>query len=111
MAGALALDSAHHVALIAYASPQPLSIYGHPGGILTDSNSRGQIDVVDTTTGNVLKTLSSLRVHPRLRRPAVLYRPSRTFRSTRRVGRGTRTGRDTARLSGSRTKFAQLIGH
>jgi hypothetical protein len=59
MAGALALDSTHHVALIAYASPQPLSVYGHPGGILTDSNSRGQIDVVDTTTGTVLKTLSS----------------------------------------------------
>jgi len=59
MAGALALDSTHHLALIAYASPQPLSVYGHPGGILTDSNSRGQIDVVDTTTGAVVKTLSS----------------------------------------------------
>ena len=59
MAGALALDSVHHVALIAYASPQPLSVYGHPGGVLTDSNSRSQIDVVDTTTGKVLKTLSS----------------------------------------------------
>ena len=59
MAGALAVDSAHHVALIAYASPQPLSIYGHPGGVLTDSNSRSQIDVVDTTTGKVLKTLSA----------------------------------------------------
>jgi hypothetical protein len=58
MAGALALDSVHHVALIAYASPQPLSIYGHPGGVLTDSNSRSQIDVVDTATGKVLKTLS-----------------------------------------------------
>ena len=46
------------MALIAYASPQPLSVFGHPGGILTDSNSRGQIDVVDTTTGKVLKTLS-----------------------------------------------------
>ncbi|MEY9904980.1 hypothetical protein ABIA35_001196 [Catenulispora sp. MAP12-49] len=59
MAGALALDSVHHVALIAYASPQPLSVYGHPGGILTDSNSRGQIDEVDTDTGKVLKTVSA----------------------------------------------------
>jgi hypothetical protein len=59
MAGALALDSVHHVALIAYASPQPLSIFGHPGGVLTDSNSRSQIDVVDTTTGKVLKTLTA----------------------------------------------------
>ena len=59
MAGPVAVDSAHHVALITYASPQPLSIFGHPGGILTDSNSRSQIDVVDTGTGKVLKTLSS----------------------------------------------------
>ncbi|ACU73435.1 peptidase S8 and S53 subtilisin kexin sedolisin [Catenulispora acidiphila DSM 44928] len=59
MAGALALDSAHHVALVAYASPQPLSVFGHPGGILTDSNSRGQIDVVDTGTGKVLKTVTA----------------------------------------------------
>jgi hypothetical protein len=59
MSGALALDSAHHVALVAYASPQPLSVFGHPGGILTDSNARSQIDVVDTDTGKVLKTLSA----------------------------------------------------
>ncbi|WP_194921298.1 peptidase S8 [Catenulispora rubra] len=59
MAGPVAVDSAHHVALITYASPQPLSIFGHPGGVLTDSNSRSQIDVVDTGTGKVLKTLSS----------------------------------------------------
>jgi hypothetical protein len=59
MAGALAVDSAHHVALMAYASPQPLSIFGFPGGVLTDSNSRSQIDVVDTDTGKVLKTLSA----------------------------------------------------
>ncbi|WP_194897471.1 peptidase S8 [Catenulispora pinisilvae] len=58
-AGPVAVDSAHHLALIAYASPQPLSIFGHPGGIQTDSNARSQIDVVDTDTGKVLKTLSS----------------------------------------------------
>ncbi|MFJ1757414.1 S8 family serine peptidase [Kitasatospora sp. NPDC088134] len=56
---ALAVDSAHHVALVAYPSPLGASVYGVPGNVMTDSNSTSQIDVVDLDSGAVLKTLSA----------------------------------------------------
>lgn len=56
----LAADPVHHVALVLYALPAGPPKFGAPGGIaLTDSNAMSVIDVVDTGTGNIVKTIGS----------------------------------------------------
>ena len=54
----LAADPVHHLALVLYALPAGPPKFGAPGGIaVTDSNAMSVIDVVDTTTGNIVKTI------------------------------------------------------
>ncbi|GAA1967326.1 peptidase S8 [Catenulispora subtropica] len=55
----LAVDEAHQVAVVAYPTPQAKVVFGVPGGVLTDTNSMSQLDVVDLATGKVLKTLAA----------------------------------------------------
>jgi hypothetical protein len=54
----LAADPVHHLALVLYALPAGPPKFGAPGGIaVSDSNAMSVIDVVDTTTGNIVKTI------------------------------------------------------
>jgi hypothetical protein len=54
----LAADPVHHLALVLYALPAGPAKFGAPGGIaVTDSNAMSVIDVVDTSTGNIVKTI------------------------------------------------------
>jgi hypothetical protein len=54
----LAADPVHHLALVLYALPAGPPKFGAPGGIaVTDSNAMSVIDVVDTTTGKIVKTI------------------------------------------------------
>lgn len=54
----IAVDGVHHLALIAYYTPAGDSIFGSPTPRITDSNAMSQLDLVDLTTGTVLRTLS-----------------------------------------------------
>ena len=54
----LAADPVHHLALVLYALPAGPAKIGGLGGInVTDSNAMSVIDVVDTSTGNIVKTI------------------------------------------------------
>ncbi|HSZ43650.1 MAG TPA: hypothetical protein VK817_27100 [Trebonia sp.] len=54
----LAVDPAHHLALALYELPAGAAEFGAPGGMaVTDSNATSVIDVIDTTTGNVVETI------------------------------------------------------
>ncbi|MCW2935383.1 MAG: peptidase and in kexin sedolisin [Actinomycetia bacterium] len=54
----LAADPVHHLALVLYALPAGPAKFGAPGGIaVTDSNAMSVIDVIDTSTGDVVKTI------------------------------------------------------
>jgi hypothetical protein len=54
----LAADPVRHLALVLYALPAGPPKFGAPGGIaVTDSNAMSVIDVVDTTTGKIVKTI------------------------------------------------------
>lgn len=54
----LAADPVHHLALVLYALPAGSPKFGAPGGIaVTDSNAMSVIDVVDTSTGNIVKAI------------------------------------------------------
>jgi hypothetical protein len=52
-----AVDGPNHTALLVFNSPTPRAVFGAVGGLLTDSNSSGQVQEVDTATGAVTKTL------------------------------------------------------
>jgi hypothetical protein len=54
----LAADPVHHLALVLYALPAGPAKFGAPGGMaVSDSNAMSVIDVVDTTTGAIVKTI------------------------------------------------------
>jgi hypothetical protein len=54
----LAADPVHHLALVLYALPAGPAKFGAPGGIaVSDSNAMSVIDVVDTSTGTIVKTI------------------------------------------------------
>ena len=53
----LAIDGVNHLAVVAYATPYGVAQFGGPMQ-MTDSNSMGQLDLVDLNTGTVLRTLS-----------------------------------------------------
>jgi hypothetical protein len=54
----LAADPVHHLALVLYALPAGPAKFGAPGGIaVTDSNAMSVIDVIDTSTGDIVKTI------------------------------------------------------
>jgi hypothetical protein len=58
----MAIDSAHQLALVAFATPTPKAVFGVPGGQLTDSNSTSQLAVVDLATGDTLKVVTGLNL-------------------------------------------------
>jgi hypothetical protein len=53
----MAIDSVHHLAVVAYMAPYAPSVWG---GLpkYSDSNSMSQLDVIDLNTGAVLRTIS-----------------------------------------------------
>lgn len=54
----LAADPVHHLALVLYALPAGSAKFGAPGGIaVTDSDAMSVIDVIDTSTGDIVKTI------------------------------------------------------
>jgi len=54
----LAVDPVHHLALALYQLPAGPAKFGAPGGIaVSDSNATSVIDVIDTTTGNIVETI------------------------------------------------------
>jgi hypothetical protein len=54
----LAVDSVHHLALALYPLPAGPVKFGGQGGIaVTDSNAMSVIDVIDTSTGDIVKTI------------------------------------------------------
>ncbi len=54
----LAADPAHHLALVLYALPAGPAKFGAQGGIaVSDSNAMSVIDVVDTSTGDIVETI------------------------------------------------------
>jgi hypothetical protein len=54
----LAADPVHHLALVLYALPAGPAKFGAPGGIaVSDSNAMSVIDVIDTSTGDIVKTI------------------------------------------------------
>jgi hypothetical protein len=54
----LAADPVHHLALVLYTLPAGPAKFGAPGGIaVSDSNAMSVIDVIDTSTGNIVKTI------------------------------------------------------
>jgi len=50
----LAADPLHHLALVLYSSPPVAATFG---AVPTDSNFMSEIDVVDTSTGDIVKTI------------------------------------------------------
>jgi hypothetical protein len=56
---AVAIDGVHHLAVVAFYTPSGKTRFGSPGPIITDSNVMSQLDLVDLTTGAVLRTLST----------------------------------------------------
>jgi hypothetical protein len=56
----LTIDSAHHLALVAFATPPVLSQFGKVGGVITDSNATSQFAVVDPATGTTGSTVRGL---------------------------------------------------
>lgn len=54
----LAADPVNHLALALYAQPAGPAKFGAPGGIaVTDSNTMSVIDIIDTSTGQIVKTI------------------------------------------------------
>jgi hypothetical protein len=54
----LAVDPVHHLALALYPLPAGPVKFGGQGGIaVTDSNAMSVIDVIDTSTGDIVKTI------------------------------------------------------
>ena len=53
----LAADPVHHLALVLYSLPAGPAEFGGSGMAITDSNAMSVIDVIDTSTGDVVKTI------------------------------------------------------
>ncbi|SEP53256.1 S8 family serine peptidase [Amycolatopsis saalfeldensis] len=58
--GFLAVDSGHHLGLVAFRTPPVLTPFGHPGGVNTDNNATSQFAVMDLVTGKQVSTASGL---------------------------------------------------
>jgi len=78
----LADDPVHHLALVLYAMPAGPAQFGAPGGIArSDSNAMSVIDVVDTSTGNIVKTIgdfsaASVNGYPFANNPGIQLDPA-----------------------------------
>lgn len=57
----LAVDGAHKIAVVSYATPQGTPYFG-AGMWIPDNNSTGRLMIVDLTTGTVLHTLSGFTI-------------------------------------------------
>ncbi|BCJ33522.1 hypothetical protein Athai_10250 [Actinocatenispora thailandica] len=56
----MAVDGAHHLALVVFPQPAGTPTYGSPYPKVDDVNGTGEIDVVDTTTGNTVRTITGV---------------------------------------------------
>jgi hypothetical protein len=56
----LAIDSVHHLGLVAFRTPPVLSQFGRVGGVVTDSNATSQLAVIDLATGQQVSVVSGL---------------------------------------------------
>jgi hypothetical protein len=54
----LAVDSVHHLALVAFQTPLGKTQFGSINGIITDNNATSQVAVVDLSTGKTLSLVS-----------------------------------------------------
>ncbi|WP_127358355.1 peptidase S8 [Actinacidiphila soli] len=58
----LAVDGVHHVALVSFAAPEGTVYFGSQQGVVSDNNATSQIELVDLTTGQVVRTLNAFIV-------------------------------------------------
>jgi hypothetical protein len=58
----LAVDGVHHVALVSFAAPEGIVYFGSQQGVVSDNNATSQIEVVDLTTGQPVRTLNGFIV-------------------------------------------------
>jgi hypothetical protein len=78
----LAADPVHHLALVLYTLPAGPAKFGAPGGIaVSDSNAMSVIDVIDTSTGDIVKTIGdfnspSVNGYPFATNPGIQLDPS-----------------------------------
>jgi hypothetical protein len=54
----LAVDSVHHLALVAFQTPPSTPRFGNPLGALSDNNATSQLAIVDLTTGKTVSTVA-----------------------------------------------------
>jgi hypothetical protein len=60
----LAVDGVHHIALVSFAAPEGTVYYGSQQGVVTDNNATSQIEVIDLTTGQPVRTLNAFTFTP-----------------------------------------------
>jgi hypothetical protein len=58
----LAVDGIHHIALVSFAAPEGIVYFGSQQGVVADNNATSQIEVVDLTTGQPVRTLNGFIV-------------------------------------------------
>ena len=56
----LAVDSAHHLALVAFQTPPAVPQFGAVGGLIFDNNATSQVAVVDLATGKTIGTVRGM---------------------------------------------------
>jgi hypothetical protein len=61
----LAVDGVHHLALVSFAAPEGTVYFGSQQGVVSDNNATSQIEVVDLTTGQPVRTLNAVIVKGR----------------------------------------------
>jgi hypothetical protein len=55
---ALAVDGTNHLAAVLFGLPNVQTLFGYPGGYSPDNNAMSEIDIVNTQTGAVVKTIA-----------------------------------------------------
>jgi hypothetical protein len=71
----------HHLSLVLYSLPAGPAEFGGSGMAITDSNAMSVIDVIDTSTGNIVKTIgdfsySSINGYPFATNPGIQLDPA-----------------------------------
>jgi hypothetical protein len=97
-----AVDGVNKVAALAYGTPKGKLVYGAPSHT-TDSNAMSQIDLVDLTTGKVIKTCRRSTTCTPTTHAARSGPTRRASSSTRRPGPAGPTARTGRRSRRSRT--------
>ncbi|GAA3431987.1 S8 family serine peptidase [Kutzneria kofuensis] len=62
----LAVDSVHHLALVAFQTPPAVPQFGAVGGLIFDNNATSQVAVVDLSTGKTVNTVRGMNFSPGL---------------------------------------------